>query len=440
MKNQWLSILIVAMTLGTAWAIRGQFGHQQGAAWAGGIGAMALVLVSQRPDWYAKLFKIAVAGAIGWGIGGMYGYGTVVGYGKSYSFINAWYGLEMLFVLGGLFGLLGGGITGLVLESTKEKKVKWEYLILETAICGYLTYYILDLLDIKMAPPGANGWAVCFGGGLAMIWHMSRNGFTSSLRVALYTMLGSGFGFGFGDFLQTMGLVHKVDFNMWNVMEYSIGFFGGTAWAYSVFTSKWPEPIEKSTVSENRAGFLFLMLFIPVVIFQKNFRFNTMIKKLDELSTLVGYPIPDAENLAEMSSIAAIIVLMVVPILVLIRAERSKFGLDRKEAMFFFVVYLSMFMAVSFIVKGVLGGIILSNHYLYVVNLIVILILLKQHTPVFTGEPVSQINLKTWSKLLGSALVALCLLALVSSSNRKEGDIKGINQRFPYIEKTEEKE
>ena len=48
MKKQWIGILIVGMSLGTAWAVRGQFGHEQGAAWAGGIGAMSLVLVSGR--------------------------------------------------------------------------------------------------------------------------------------------------------------------------------------------------------------------------------------------------------------------------------------------------------------------------------------------------------------------------------------------------------
>jgi hypothetical protein len=439
MKNQWLSILIVAMTLGTAWAIRGQFGHQQGAAWAGSIGAMGLVLVSQRPDWYAKIFKIAVAAAVGWGIGGMISYGVVVGYGKSYSFPNAWYGLSMLFVIGGIFGLLGGGLTGLVLESTEEKKVKWEYLILETAVGGYLTYYILiDLLGIKMTPPRSEAWAICFGGGLTMIWHMVRNGFTSALRVALYSMLGAGFGFGFGDFLQTMGLVMAIDFNMWNVMEYSIGFFGGIGWAYSVFTSKWPESAEKSTLWENRIGFLFLMFFIPVVIFQKNFHVDIMMTKLDELSKLVGYTIPDAENIARLSNIATIIILLILPLIVWFKAERSKFVIGRSEALFFFVVYFSMFMAASFIMKGVMVGIILSNHYLYVVNLIIILILLRQHSPVFTEKPVSQINLKAWSWLLGSALIALCLLALLSSSTHKEGDIEGVNQRFPYIEKPRE--
>jgi len=32
MKKQWISILIVGMAFGTAWAIRGQFGHEPGAA------------------------------------------------------------------------------------------------------------------------------------------------------------------------------------------------------------------------------------------------------------------------------------------------------------------------------------------------------------------------------------------------------------------------
>ena len=44
MKKQWISILIVGLTFGTAWAVRGQFGHEQGAAWAAGIGAISLVL------------------------------------------------------------------------------------------------------------------------------------------------------------------------------------------------------------------------------------------------------------------------------------------------------------------------------------------------------------------------------------------------------------
>ena len=82
--------MIVAMALGTAWAVRGKFGHEQGAAWAGGIGSLALILVARRKDWYDKVFKVALAAAFGWGLGGMISYGVVVGYGRASDFVNAW--------------------------------------------------------------------------------------------------------------------------------------------------------------------------------------------------------------------------------------------------------------------------------------------------------------------------------------------------------------
>ena len=124
-KQNLVAILAVGMTLATSWAVRGQFGHEQGAAWAGGIGALALVLISKRNDWLQKIFPVALASALGWGMTGMISYGAVVGYGRADNYPNAFYGLLMLFVIGGLFGLIGGGLTGLSLESSQNKKVKW---------------------------------------------------------------------------------------------------------------------------------------------------------------------------------------------------------------------------------------------------------------------------------------------------------------------------
>jgi hypothetical protein len=129
-KNQWIGILIVSLSLGTGWAIRGQFGHEQGAAWAGGIGALSLVLVSGRTDWYNKLLLITLSAAVGWGAGGMMSYGAIAGnYAQSDNFPNVFYGLMMLLVIGGLYGMIGGGLLGLTLDSTDEKKVKWSSLI-----------------------------------------------------------------------------------------------------------------------------------------------------------------------------------------------------------------------------------------------------------------------------------------------------------------------
>ena len=255
MKNQLISILIVAMACGTAWAIRGQFGHEQGAAWAGGIFALALVLVSKRKDWYSKIFSIAMASAVGWGAGGMMSYGQIVGYGRSSSFPNAFYGLLMLFVIGGLYGILGGGLVGLTLESSKVKKINWGALLAEMIAGGVLGYYLFVVqLGWLMTPPREEMWSVCLGAGLALLWHMARNNYASPLRVSLYSALGAGFGFAFGNFLQTLGAGLEIQFNMWNVMEYSIGFCGGIGMAYGVFSSAWPEETAGSEVWESKIG------------------------------------------------------------------------------------------------------------------------------------------------------------------------------------------
>lgn len=135
-QNNLLPILLTALTLGTTWAIRGQFGHEQGAAWAGAVGCLMLVVLAKRKEWSGSGLKAAFFGAIGWGMGGMMSYGILVGYGKSGNFLNASYGLMSLFVVGGLYGFLGGGLFGLGLTDTGLKKVPWYQVILELTAGG----------------------------------------------------------------------------------------------------------------------------------------------------------------------------------------------------------------------------------------------------------------------------------------------------------------
>lgn len=134
---------------------------------AGAIGGLALVLVSGRKDWYNKAVMVALASAVGWGAGGMISYGKVVGYGRSVEFLNAYYGFGMLFVIGALFGLLGGGLVGLVLASTEGKRVKWGALLSQMTAGGILSYYFLiEQIGFKMTPPRSEAWAVVLGAGL----------------------------------------------------------------------------------------------------------------------------------------------------------------------------------------------------------------------------------------------------------------------------------
>lgn len=270
-QNKSLAILLVMLTLGTVWAIRGSFGHEYGAAWAGAVGVMVLILVSGRKDWYQNWPDIAAMGAIGWGVTGMISYGRVVGYGRSFDFINTSYGLLSLLVIGGLFGFLGGGLTGLMLESSKKKKIQWASLVTQMVAGAWIFWgYLIYQLQWYMTPPRSELWAACLGASAALAWYMRRNGFKNAWYVAFSTMLGAGFGFSFGNFLQVLGNVSGIAFNWWNAMEYSIGFWGGLGMAYGVFSREWDE-MRPLPGSAHNWSIVFLFVIIPLITIVKAF-------------------------------------------------------------------------------------------------------------------------------------------------------------------------
>ena len=418
--NSWFSILVVAMSFGTAWAVRGQFGHEQGAAWAAGIGGLALVLVSQRKDWYQRVLSVTLASAVGWGMGGMISYGQIVGYGRSDDFTNAAYGLLMLFVIGGLYGLIGGGLTGLTLESNREKKVKWAQLMAEMVAGGLVAYgFLIMQLEILMTPPRSEAWAFCFGAGLALVWYMVRNGFQSSLKVSLFTMTGAGFGFAFGNFLQIVGNLLEINFNMWNVMEYSIGFFGGSALAYSIFNSPWPQNIENPKPWENRVSYIIALIFIPMVVFQQSLTIPVLTERLGNSGI-------DAET-ALISSIISGLLICLVIILYVGKFEKSKFSFSKNTVLFTYLAFISVYVAISFIVSGVFAGEVPFNHVLYVVNIGVVLALLKGIQNPFSKESNSHMQ-KVHLLKLAMVLIVIVLFALLLINIH--GELSGSQSRF----------
>jgi hypothetical protein len=419
-KNQIIGILIVAMSFGTAWAVRGQFGHEQGAAWAAGIGGLSLVLVSQRKDWYQRVLSVTLASAVGWGMGGMISYGQIVGYGRSDDFANAVYGLIMLFVIGGLYGLIGGGLTGLTLESTREKKVKWAQLMAEMVAGGLVAYgFLVMQLELLMTPPRSEAWAFCFGAGLALVWYMARNGFKSSLKVAFITMIGGGFGFAFGNFLQIIGNLLEINFNMWNVMEYSIGFFGGSALAYSIFTSPWPQNIEKPRPWENRVSYLIALIFIPLVVFQQSMTIPVLTERLGNAGI--------DEKTAMFSSILTVLLICLVIIFYVVKFEKIKFSFTKNTLFWVFLTFIATYVSISFIVSGILAGHAPFNHILYVVNIIVVVILWKMVQSPFSREPNNKVKRIHW-QMLAMILIIIVLLALLLVNIH--GELGGAQTRF----------
>lgn len=419
-KKQGLGILVVAMSLATAWAIRGQFGHEQGAAWAGAVGAVALVLVANRKDWYSKMPILALASALGWGAGGMISYGVVVGYGKADNFINAFYGLSMLFVIGALFGLLGGGLVGLVLDSTKKNRVNWGALVSEMVAGGLLTYFFLiEQIGFKMTPPRSEAWALILGAGLAMLLHMARTKRNSAIRVAIFAALGGGFGFGFGNFLQVVGNVMEIPFNMWNVMEYSIGFFGGLGMAYGVFSSSWPiDEEERSKTWINRWALFILLIFIPLMVYRESLTYGHFLRRLGE--------IPNLEQVASTSTIFTAVVLVLMAVFVFYRFKDNVF--TKNGVSLFLFVYLSTYALMSYLVTGLFAGKMGLNHHLYLLNIVLIFILSRKEVMEWSSKTTDSLIIKKWFLYLILILAFLAVLSLIGISSH--GELPGSHNRF----------
>ncbi len=425
-KQQLLNLIIAGMALGTAWAIRGQFGHEQGAAWAGAIGAISIILIAKRADWYSKLFKATLAAAIGWGLGGMMSYGRVVGYGRGTDFVNVYYGLLMLFVIGGLYGFIGGGLLGLTLTDSVKNKVKWPLLLIGMTAGGIITYFFVIMQwEWFMTPPRSEVWAVCLGMAFFMIWFLINNKYNSAIRVAVFSGLGGGFGFAFGHFLQVLGNTFEVQFNMWNVMEYSLGFFGGLGMAYGTFTSEWEKTEPAQIKSSNFIPILLGVLFIPFVVWQQSF----VVEELQK--TYASLVSGDSATVANFIQIIAFLLIIFQAGFVLIKYHFQKkdklVQYSETEVKTFFISLFGIYIIYSLLRTGAFISVYRIEQYLYIVNFALILFVLPRLNPVFESRG---IDTKKWSKYFLFVIIFIGILAIIAINIH--GEASGSHKRFEF--------
>jgi len=372
----FLKLLITALSLGTAWAVRGQFGHEQGAAWAGGVACLVILVMARRPDWNANLFGITLAGAIGWGLGGMMSYGLLVGNGHKPALPLAVYSNAMLAVVGGLYGFLGGGLFGLALSRSEKSTVRWILLSLLMLVGGILCYLlVITLLNWRMTPPRSEAWAVCLGIALVLAGYLIRTKNRAALRVACYTAIGAGFGFAFGNILHRFGIQSGIPFNFWNVMEYSLGFFGGIGLAFGTFSAKWhgPEATEiKANYPRQFTAFLFLALLIPLKVWLSSFGITKMEKALS-IAGLDHY----AVSFHYIALISLILFVLLSGHILFFKTRKNSPAFSRHEADTFFTAWFLFYIFLSLLVTGAFFSTHRIEQYLYPVNFLVILLLLR---------------------------------------------------------------
>lgn len=259
-------VVLTSISMSLGWRIRGQFGHEAGAAIAGVLGALSLVLVSGRADWWRRATLVALLGGLGWAFGGSLSYMKLVSYCHSSDPSTVLYGFSGLFLIGFLWAACGGAGTALPLMLDEEdlrsifpplaclfvawffqdiaedlfvtatdRSLDWhdsDWLSATVALvvgAGYRFWrgknefgstllltlsagwwmgmaMLVGLLGLQLNPPRGDDWAGCVGLVYALFFLLGRLGLREVSAVALKTgFLGAG-GVVFGQMLK-LGLV-----------------------------------------------------------------------------------------------------------------------------------------------------------------------------------------------------------------------------------------
>ncbi len=215
-------LAIVALTLSLAWGLRGQHGHERGAAIAGAMTGLALAAVTGGPRWIGA----AVIGSMSFAIGGSLSYGRFV----QVAYEGSWEAILALGLIGFAWGGLGS--LGLALGLALPKYRLWERITVAGSL--FLIWLLVDrLLWGQLKGPHDLGtrelMAVVLLGSWAFlcayvgVWRQDK----TALKLALAGALGFGLGFPLAAWVQGVGQASGIPIDWWKIAEHLIGLCGG---------------------------------------------------------------------------------------------------------------------------------------------------------------------------------------------------------------------
>jgi hypothetical protein len=262
--------VFVALAVGLAWGIRGDFGHMIGAMYPGAILALALAYVSGQHALFLWMPVIAALGALGIGAGGSMSYGILHGYAQADTFINYAYGFITLFLQGSAWGTFGGALIGLMLEKKQMKTGEWLGLIGTVLFTGWMVSYLLvDVAGLRINPPRNNSSIAYMGAAIGQIIWLACNNKPIGLRGALLGYVGFGIGMAasrlLGNVANVLQFQYDFQINHWNVMETSCGLIAGFIYAFGMLGRSYPKPPENENVPlASFYGITFVLGIIPL--------------------------------------------------------------------------------------------------------------------------------------------------------------------------------
>lgn len=141
------TLFLVGISLSIGWGIRGNFGHEYGASFAGCLAALTAAILSGREDWRRKIPYFAFLGALGWGFGASISYMQVISYTESGHAISQWYGYLCLFLIGFLWAGMGSVGSAFVAVAPKEQIER----IFKPLLFVFGAWLILDTFEDSVA-------------------------------------------------------------------------------------------------------------------------------------------------------------------------------------------------------------------------------------------------------------------------------------------------
>jgi hypothetical protein len=276
-----------------------------------------------------------------------------------------------------------------------------------------------------MTPPRSEVWAVVLGMAFFLTWFVIHFKLYSAFRVAMFAGLGGGFGFAFGNFLQVLGHISEIQFNFWNVMEYSLGFFGGLGMAYGTFTSEWPHTEIKQNKKSNFIPIILVVLFIPFVVWDQSFG----LERLKE--TYVKLIRGNEETISVTVQVIAFSMIIIQTAYVLMRyyylKKEKSILYTYGEVKIFFLSHFAIYTIFSLLITGAIVSTYRIEQYLYIANYAIILFALPKLKPVFDPKP---LHVEKWTRNFLIMILFIAVLAIIAIS--VHGELNGMQKRFEF--------
>jgi len=313
--------------MSVGWGIRGQFGGEHGAAIAGALGAMAVVLLSGRPDWWRRIAYFAAFGAIGWAYGGGMSYMKVIAYGHSPDSMTVLYGFASTFLLGFLWAAPGGAGTALPAYLSRDRLTEMFIPMSVVFACWFVQDIVIDLnrswmrgtwwaggvpitavlvvmairrridfgselvlyiyigrwigflllaqwAGLQLSPPRGEGWTALAGmvaGILVFCWRRELGGVAFA---TVATGFLGGIGFALGQMFKIAEISTGLQTNWHSVMEQTQGLFHGIALAVAVGFIVKRAPQLSDNPPARRWTDVFAVAFVLWLITYINFRLS----------------------------------------------------------------------------------------------------------------------------------------------------------------------